>query len=445
MGEKRVPPQIDEAAFVNPFGFMAEELAPYTEGAKVGVMVTLMSAFSGYIGPEVRVQTGRGTSPLSAWFVLVGVSGRGRKGATARIAMPVIKGAFKAWGDEHIVHGIPATGLGMMTELSEHKDNPVFVLEEEMDTFINNAKRDVKVGVYLRKGWDGETLAHKTAKADFKIENPHLGFVGHVQPKNWGAITGSKDATGGTFNRFLAVFVEQSGVVPVFGGPDPGPVIEVVARELLGIGLWARETRPVVKVPADVAEVFEKVHRPVCEGLTEDNEVLSEMAERALAYLIRISALYALADKRDEVTVEDLDSALALIKYSVDSVRFVLPETGGESLSQKILKALDENRDPSTLEPLPMSMTEIWDVVGRNIKVKYIREALKQLPQVEAFQGPSSGGRPPTFLRLVEDDLDIEIRKAEEIAAEDDLDREIAKAAAEKEAADEDGPEELAA
>src|SRR5690606_1562517 len=99
---------------------------------------------------------------------------------------------------------------------------------------------------------------------------------------------------------------------------------------------------------------------------TEDNEQLSEMAERSLAYLIRISALYALADKREEVSVEDLDSALALIKYSVDSVRYVLPEvTGGESLAQKILKALENNIDPETLEHIPMSMTEIWDVVGR--------------------------------------------------------------------------------
>lgn len=426
MGEKRVPPQIDEAAFANAFGHLAEELDPYTEGAKVGVMVTLMSAFSGYIGPEVRVETGRGTSPLQSWFVLVGVSGKGRKGATARISVPVIKSAYKAWGDEHIVHGIPATGLGMMTELSEHSGNPMFVLEEEMDTFINNAKRDPKVGVYLRKGWDGETIAHKTAKADFKIESPHLSFVGHVQPKNWGAITGSKDATGGTYNRFLAIYVEKSKTVPVFGGPDPASAIEEAAKKLLGMGLWARESRPLVKVPADVAAVFEKVHRPVCESLTEDNETLSEMAERSLAYLIRISALYALADQREEITVEDLDSALALIRYSVDSVRFVLPEaTGGESISQKILQALEMNRDPETLEAIPMSMTEIWDVVGRNVKVKEINEALKQLPQVERFRGESSGGRPPMYLRLIEDDLDLEIRKAEQIAAEDDLDRAI--------------------
>lgn len=403
MSDKRVPPSIDEAAFANPFGLLADELDPYCEGSKVGVMATLISAYSAYIGPEVRVETGRGTSPLSAWFVLVGKSGVGRKGATARIAMPVVKGAFKGWAGEHVVHGIPATGLGMMTELSEHGENPVFVLEEEMDTFINNAKRDVKVGVYLRKSWDGETLAHKTAKADFKIDNPHLAFVGHVQPKNWGAITGSKDATGGTYNRFLAIYVEKSKTVPVFNGPDPKEAIKHAAEMLFEMAFWAREKQPLVKVPAEVAERFEEHHRPICEGLTEDNEQLSEMAERALAYLVRISALYALADQRDEISVADLDSALALIKYSVESVKYVLPETGPVSIEQKIIAALENNICPDSMELLPLSMTEVWDVVGRNVKRTAILTAIKNCPRIRRFKGQSSGGRPPIFLELKDD------------------------------------------
>ncbi|MEU5878157.1 DUF3987 domain-containing protein [Spirillospora sp. NPDC047279] len=413
MATKKATPVIDETAFDNPFGDLAEALDPYCEGAKVGVMVTLMSAFSAYIGPEVRVETGRGTSPLACWFVLVGVSGKGRKGATARASMPVIKNGFKAWGAAHVIHGFQATGLGFMTTLTEHRSSSLFVIEEEMDTFVANAKRDVKVGVYLRKAWDGEAITHKTAKADMEVSNPHIGFIGHVQPKNWGAISGSKDATGGTYNRFLAVYVEKSKRVPVFGGPDTTEVVRAAAEQLQRLGFWARETQPVVKVPAEVAARFEEHHRPVCEGLTEDNEALSEMAERALAYMIRISALYALADRRTEITVEDLDSALALIKYSVDSVRYVLPETGGESLSQKILHALEDNIDMESMERVPMSMTEVWDVVGRNVKLVEINRALGQLPQVERFKGESSGGRPPIMLRLVEETEETE--EAEEL------------------------------
>ena len=400
---KRESPKIDPVAFDNPFGEMAKDLDPYTEGSMQGVMVTLLSAYSGYLGHTTRVQTGRGTSPLATWFVLVGLSGKGRKGATARIAMPVIKKAFNKWASEHVLHGIPATGLGMMAELNEHDGNSVFVLEEEMDTFINNAKKDTKVGVYLRKAWDGETITHKTAKADFKLENPHLGFVGHVQPKNWGAISGSKDATGGTYNRFLAIYVEQSKRVPVFGGPDPADAIEQAAKRLRGIAAWGREVE-VVSVPADVARRFEEHHRPACESLTEGSEELAEMAERALAYMIRIAALYALASRREEISVEDLDSALALVTYAVESVRYVLPDLAGESLAQKILTALETYGT--------LSSSELWDVVGRNRSRSEIQEALRLIPQVEVFKGQSTGGRPPTFFRLVtnrEDDEELEL------------------------------------
>lgn len=392
---KRKKPIIDKIAFDNPFGRLADELDPFTEGAKVGVMVTLMSAFSGHIGHEVGVQTGRGANPLSLWFVLVGHSGKGRKGATARIALPAVKKAFKAWADHHVIHGIPATGLGFMSELAEHEGSPVFVLEEEMDTFIANSKKDTKVGEKMRKAWDGENLAHKTSKADLEVKHPHLGFIGHVQPKNWGAISGSRDATGGTYNRFLAIYVEQSKTVPVFAGPDPTEALEKVAKSLRGMASWAVSTQT-AKVPDDVARRFEEYHRPVCEGLTEGNEELSQMAERALAYLIRISAVYALADQREEISEKDLDSALELIRYSVNSVRYVLPEAGGDSLAARMLDALTKDG--------PMTKSEMWAIIGRSrYTARDFEDALNQLPQVYVAKIKSTGGRKPEVLFLEED------------------------------------------
>lgn len=405
---KRKKPIIADVAFDNPFGRLAEELDPYCEGAKVGVMVTLMSAFSGHIGHEVGVHTGRGSNPLSLWFVLVGHSGKGRKGATARIVLPVVKKAFKKWSEHHIVYGIPATGLGMMSELAEHEGSPVFVLEEEGDGFVANSKKDTKVGEKLRKAWDGEDLTHKTSKADISVKAPHLGFVMHIQPRNWGAIAGSRDATGGTWNRFLAVWVEQSKRVKVFGGPDPTEAIKGVSKALRGMASWAVSTQT-VKVPDNVAERFEEYHRPVCESFTEENEELSQMAERALAYLIRISALYALADNREEVCIRDMDSALELIRYSVESVRYVLPEVGGSSLAGRLLDAVQDG---------PKTKTEIWAIIGRSkYTARDFDEAVRQLPQLLVAKLKSSGGRKPEVLFLPED--------AEQVKSEFDVEDDI--------------------
>lgn len=392
-------PNVDKAMFNGPFGEIVDALDPHTEGSRVGVLGTLVAAFSGYLGQHTKVQTGNGLSPLMFWTVLVGQTGKGRKGTATRIGMKVVEQAFSAWSEENVIHGCPATGLGFIQELAERADadstTPVMVIEEEMDDFIGNAKKDKRIGVYLRKAWDGATLVHKTKVDDITVREPHVGFVGHVQPRNWAAIAGSRDATGGTYNRFLPLAVERSKNLPVFSQTDTTELVREQARKLRRMAQNAREI-DVVRVRPDVAEWFEEFHRPVVEQMVEGSEELAQMSERAMAYLIRLAALYALAGGRDEIEVEDLDAALALVQYSVDTVLAVLPEAGGERLGARILAALEANGE--------LSRSELWDIIGRNFSARDITNALKGLPQVVTRTGKSTGGRPPVFLRLVTDD-----------------------------------------
>lgn len=207
--------------------------------------------------------------------------------------------------------GLPATGLGLIGELVEKTDedgkaSPVLVIEEEGDDFIANAKKDKRVGTMLRKAWDGATIGHKTRNDNIQVRKPHLGVVVHCQPKNWAAISGSRDATGGTFNRFLPLAVEQSKTLPVFSLNDPADEIQEQAKRLRRLAAFAREV-DVVTVPQKAAQRFEKVHRPAIEALVDGNDELGQMTERALAYVIRLAALYALADGRAAIKVKDFD------------------------------------------------------------------------------------------------------------------------------------------
>lgn len=386
-------PLLHSKALANPFGRWAEQLSPYTEGSTVGVMATLISAFSGYVGPQVRVQMGAGSMPLSTWFVLVGQTGKGRKGATWRVTQPVITKAFKSWAASNIVAGVPATGLGLAAVLEE-SSGPLFVLEQEGDAFIDASKKGVKIGEYLRKAWDGAEIKHKTSQSDILIEDPHFGFVMHVQPSNWAKISGSRDATGGTFNRFAPLWVEQSKTVPLFGGPDATETFEEVAKLLRTAATNAKESTELVTVPDELAKRFEEHHRPAAEGLTNGSEELAQMAERALAYLVRFAALFSLADHRDEISEHDLDSALELVRYMVESVRYVIPQAGGESLASKIDQAVTAFGE--------ITSGELFDIVGRNTKKHEIMAALAALPHIETTQGESTGGRRPTIYRLAE-------------------------------------------
>jgi hypothetical protein len=392
-------PTPDEAMFSGPLGEIVKALDPYTEGSRVGVLGSLISAFSANLGHNVKVQASKGLTPLSVWTVLVGVTGQGRKGTATNIAMRVVESAFAHWADHNVVDGCPATGLGFIGTIAERAEEraatPMLFIEEELDAFISNCRRDARIGTYLRKAWDGSDLAHKTSQADIRVKKTHVGFIGHVQPKNWGAISGSKDATGGTWNRFLPLAVERSKVIPVFSADDPTEVIREQGKKLRGIASLARDV-DVVTVSKDTADIFEKKHRPACEALISGNEELAQMSERALAYLVRLAALYALADIRDVIEVADFDAALALIKYSVETVVNVLPEAGGDRLATKIADAVREAGE--------VSRNELRDYVGYNVSQKDINQALLCIPQIQQIKGKSTGGRPPVYLRWIENE-----------------------------------------
>jgi hypothetical protein len=395
-------PDVDTAMFNGPIGEITAALDEHTEGSRVGVLVSLLAGFSAYLGHGTKVQTDKGLSPLSFWPVLVGVTGQGRKGTATGIAMNVLKSAFKTWADTNIVVACPATGLGFLGELEERTDDshnarPTLFLEEEMGIFIDAAKRDTKIGGFLCKAWDGSDLRHRSGTTDLVVKNVHTSWIGHVQPKNWGAISGSKDATRGTYNRFFPVAVERSKTLPMFGGTDPTDVIREQGRRLRSLARDAREVDRVT-VSAGVAEVFEAKHRPACESLITGNEELAQMSERAMAYMVRLAALYALIDSRDEIEVEDFDAALALVKYSVDTVVNVLPDAGGDRITTKISEALQAERE--------MSRMELWDVVGRNnVSARDLSNALLALPQVQEKTVPTKG-RPSTVYTWIEETAD---------------------------------------
>ncbi|MFC6933436.1 DUF3987 domain-containing protein [Actinomadura yumaensis] len=207
--------------------------------------------------------------------------------------------------------------------------SPVFLVEEEGDNLIDAAKRSKTLGVAFRKAWDGSTLANITKQGQVVVKRPHLGMVMHVQPKNWAAISGTKDATGGTYNRFFPVYVERTKKVRLSKARTPSDVVVKLARKLREIVAYAVNVSEVT-MPATVEDVFEDKHRPIVEALTLGTEALAQYAERALGYMLRLAALYALASGRDEIHVCDLDAATALVTYMVETVTHVLPDAQSE-------------------------------------------------------------------------------------------------------------------
>ncbi|MER6811593.1 DUF3987 domain-containing protein [Spirillospora sp. NPDC000708] len=394
-------PTVSGAAYAGPFGRISAAIDPHTEGDRVGVLVTLLSAFSAVIGHDVKVAHGK-SQPLGFWPVLVGPTGKGRKGTAHGAAMQVLNVAYAGFMDTQQVEGCPRTGEGLVATLAEKAVGdvamPVFLVEEEGDNLIDAAKRSKTLGVAFRKAWDGSTVTNITKADSITVKRPHVGFVMHVQPKNWGAISGTKDATGGTYNRFFPVYVERSKRVRLSQARTPSEVVVPLARELRDMAAYAVNVSEVT-MPADVEDVFESKHRPVVEALTLGTEALAQYAERALAYMLRLAALYALADKRDLINVRDLDAATALVTYMVDTVTHVLPDAQSANgdlpvrVANWIREAGEDGRTSS----------EILRRYG--IKREELDMIVAGDPHLKVGRGAYTGGRRAEVFRYVADEF----------------------------------------
>ncbi|MBB5077959.1 DUF3987 domain-containing protein [Nonomuraea endophytica] len=329
----------------------------------------------------------------------MGRSGVGAKGTATGIARRVVNAAFSTFAEESTVDGLPATGLGLITELSDRAEgtlaNPVWFVEEEGDALLSNARRDAKLGVYLRKAFDAQSLAHKTKVDDLRVRRPHLGLIMHVQPKNWAAVAGGKDATGGTWNRVLPVWVEQSKVLPLFESADAHEVIRQAGRALRQAGEYARQV-DTVTVPAHVARVFETKHRPIVRAMIA-TEAMSQYAERAMIYMIRLAGLFALSERRDEISEADFDAALALVTYSIQTIAYVLPEA--EASEETALAVKIENFVKEAGHKGVQS-TVLYRKFG--LKKADLELLLQDLDTIEAVKMPSTGGRPALVYRYAE-------------------------------------------
>lgn len=394
------PERDSKAILSGPLGAITRDLAKVSEADELGIFATILAGFSAYLGPTTRVKTTAGSMPLSLWTILIGTSGRGRKGQATGIGLKVIERAWKSWAEDNVVHSLPGTGLGLVTELSEHTDDdgntaPTLFIEEEFDVTISAMKKDVRIGTYLRKSFDGADLRHKTSVSNIRVRNPHFGLVANAQPKNYRAILGGKDSTGGSFNRMLPILVTRGRKLPVFGGPNPEPVIEKASKALRRIASDARDIGEVT-VSASTARAFERKHRVALEALTDGNDELAEQCERALAHCVRIAALYALAEGLDKIQAKHFDAALALVAYSIGTVRAIMPETVGDSLPNRIAEAVRAAGDEG------MTRSELYDAIGRSVKAEEIKKALLTLPQVQETKRASNGGRPSVILRWIE-------------------------------------------
>lgn len=393
--EERCPgvglPIRDGAMFHGLLGEVVGVADPHTEGDRVGVLVALMAGAGVIMGQRPHVMIGNTRHPLLVWPLLFGLTGSGRKGEAYAAAAQFLRLASPSFG-ELSVTGL-SSGEGLIERIKDPvdpsdddrrrrvewpgtEDKRLLVTEPEFASVMARAKREgnTLAGV-LREAWEGGRLGVLT-KSHVRASSSHVAVVGHITPKEFRLRLAESDLAGGTYNRFLPVYVERSKRLPE---PDPVPEAALsTASKRLAIAIANGSTVSRIRLGRPAAAIWSDRLYDEFTGDDEDT-AWSEFARRAAPYCLRIAGLHAALDARNEISRPDLEAAAALVRYSVDSARYVLARATGNPRLDRIARAIDES--PNRY----LTRTEVSTLFGRNVRVEVLDELLAQLVDTGDF------------------------------------------------------------
>ncbi|GGT38370.1 DUF3987 domain-containing protein [Nonomuraea spiralis] len=399
------PPAADPAMFYGLPGELVKVADPSTEADPVGVLVSALSACGAVIGPGPYVQIGNTRHPLLIWPLLFGRTGSGRKGQATDTAEIFLHHAGIGYGDLCVTGLSSGEGLIERIRDPDSPDDPggtmdkrLSVTEPEFSTVMARAKREGStLGTMLRQAWDGRTLAVLTRNA-YRASNPHIAIIGHITPKEFRMRLAEADMAGGSYNRFLPVYVERSKRLPIPEGVAP----DLLARLSGRLHDAVKAARQIKRIALDEdaraqwsTELYEEFT-----AADDEDHAWTEFTRRSAPYCLRIAALYAALDARTHITTTDLGAAAALVRYSIASAVFVLDKQMRDPKIDRIRRALDQAAGTG------MTRSEISALFSRNVPKQILDELLTSLTatgQYETFTTPT-GGRPSLRYRRTSPD-----------------------------------------
>jgi hypothetical protein len=402
----RVPvPVVDPRAYAGLLGEIVAAAAPTTEADPVGIYATLLAGTGALIGSGPHVQVGNTRHPLLVWPLLLGRTGSGRKGETAETAELFLLLSSKEYS------GLRETGLSSGEGLIEHirdsdPDNPkdeggttdkrLVMIEPEFSTVMARAKREgsTLAGV-LREAWSGKPLGVLNRRK-LKASSSHIAIIGHVAPREFRLRLADADLAGGTFNRFLPLWVERARRIPIPEGIDPETCSGLAKR----LGDAMVEANRISRIQLDrqattlwVDELYDELT-----ASDDEDQQWTEFTRRAAPYCLRIAALTAALDGRRLIGESDLAAAGALVRYAIASARYVLDDQLGDPRLDRLARAV------GAAGPEGLSRSEISGLFSRNLPADQLDVLLGELlatGDYERFEA-KTGGRTATRYRSAE-------------------------------------------
>ncbi len=384
-------------------------IEPHTEADPVGILIQFLVMFGNLIGRGPHFKVEADEHHLNQFTVLVGETGKGRKGVSSNQAKRLFQAIDRGWCEDQIKDGL-SSGEGLIWAVRDpvEKAEPVrdngkstgeyetvvvdsgvvdkrlLLLESEFASVLRVLKREGNtLSATVRNAWDGRDLRTLTKNSPASASGAHISIIGHITRDELLRYLDSTEAGNGFGNRFLWCCVKRSKVLPEGGAAhalDFGPL----TRKLEASVAFARQLQE-IRRDDEAKELWATVYPSLSEGKPG---LLGSMIGRSEAHTMRLACLYALLDQSAPVRPAHLLAALGLWDYCEASARWIFEDALGDPVADEILRGLRNS-------PEGLTKTEIRDLFGRH-RSKAVARALALLLEqgFATFEKEATDGRP---------------------------------------------------
>ena len=385
------PKPATEEAFYGLAGDIVRTIEPHSEADRMALLVQTLIAFGNAAGSQPHFMAEADRHCMNLFAAFVGETAKARKGTSWGRVRQVLVTAEPDW-EGCITSGL-SSGEGLIWQVRDPKeklenvknkgrvvrqervvtdegvaDKRLMVVEGEFALVLRVLAREGNtLSAVVRNAWDSGNLRSLTKNSPAKATGAHISVVGHITRDELLRHLSDTEAANGFGNRFLWVCVRRSKVLPEGGAlswEDLVPLTDRI-RDALAFARGVGEMRR-----NDAARA---IWRTVYPALSEGRPgLLGGMLARAEAQVMRLSCVYALLDKSQEVRPEHLKAALAVWEYCEASAEYIFGDSLGDPDADEVLRAVRQAPDGLT-------RTNIRDLFGRHRRSDAIARVLTRL------------------------------------------------------------------
>ena len=376
-------PSLEEWAFYGLVGEFVKALSPHTEADPAALLVQTLVAFGAAAGRGPHLILDGSRHQPNEYAVIVGASGKGRKGTSWARIKSVFEGADPEFATHRIKTGL-SSGEGLIFQVRDPiesydikkgekaisdpgvEDKRLLAVEPEFASVLKVLERDGNLlSPILRSAWDGGKLSPLTKSHPIEATDSHVSLIGHITEEELVRRLTETEAANGFGNRILWVFSRRARLLP-FGGQFGPEKIEEFGRRFRARIEGARTIGP-MGMTEDFKRLWERIYPDLSEG---KGGLSGGLTSRAEAHAMRLAMIYALVDVSPNMEADHLRAALEIVAYVQDTVRWIFGESLGDPISDAILEGLRSG---------PKTRTDLARIFGNHKSACLIDRAVKSL------------------------------------------------------------------